>query len=242
MVSVCIPVYNGSKYLKALLESVLPQLREGDEVVVSDDGSTDGTIGIVEEMSMSDVRIRLVSHRKTSSKYAFDYVTRNVENAISNSVGDIIFLADQDDVWMPNKLALMERELESSVLVLSDCVVTDAGLNVVNDSYFKLNGSVPGILHNLRRNSYLGCCMAFRRSLLHRALPFPKSLVPHDIWLGLMAEAEGRVSFLAVPTLFYRRHSSNLSTSSEASANSLSFKLFYRLVIVFNLIKRLYVE
>ncbi|MCQ2217727.1 MAG: glycosyltransferase [Paludibacteraceae bacterium] len=242
MVSVCIPVYNGSRYIEAQLNSILAQLQEGDEIVISDDGSTDGTLEIVAEMAKQDARIRVVSHMKVSSKYAFDYTTLNVENAIQASLGDVIFLADQDDVWMPDKVKLFMQELEKSDLVLSDCVVVDAEMNVVDDSYFKINHSKIGVLNNLKKNSYLGCCMAFKRSVLQYALPFPKTLVPHDIWLGLLAEIKGKVSFLSTPTLYYRRHSSNLSTSSESSANSLAFKIYYRSMIVFSLIKRLYVE
>ncbi|MCQ2193839.1 MAG: glycosyltransferase family 2 protein [Paludibacteraceae bacterium] len=241
MVSVCIPTYNGSRYIAAQLQSILAQLQDSDEVVVSDDGSTDGTLEIVSELAKGDGRIRLISHQKSYSKYAFDYTTLNAENAIRSSVGDYIFLADQDDVWMPGKVKLFLQALETSDLVLSDCAVVDAELNVLDDSYFKMNRSKMGVFNNLVKNSYLGCCMAFRRSVLQYALPFPKTLVPHDIWLGLLAEAKGKVSFLPTPTLYYRRHSANLSTSSESSSNTLAFKLYYRLMIVLNLIKRLYV-
>lgn len=242
MVSVCIPVYNGSRYIEAQLNSILTQLQEDDEVVISDDGSTDGTLEMVAEMAKQDARIRLVSHRKGFSQYSFDYTTLNVENAIRACSGDVIFLADQDDVWMPEKVKLFKQELENADLVLSDCVVVDAEMNIMGDSYFKINRSKKGVLNNLKKNSYLGCCMAFKRSVLEYALPFPQTLVPHDIWLGLLAEMKGKVSFLPTPTLFYRRHSSNLSTSSESSANSLAFKIYYRLMIVFSLIKRLYVK
>jgi hypothetical protein len=143
---------------------------------------------------------------------------------------------------MPGKVSLFLEELKGSDLVLSDCVVVDGGMGVLSDSYFRLNGSAPGILRNLVGNSYLGCCMAFRRTLLRYALPFPRTLVPHDIWLGLLAEARGRVSFLRTPTMYYRRHSGNLSSSGGTSANSLAFKLYYRLAVAFSLIKRLYVE
>lgn len=242
MVSVCVPVYNGIRYVGEQLGSILSQLGEGDEVVVSDDGSTDGTLEYVLALAVEDPRVRVVSHEKVPSRHAFDYTTHNVENAIRHSRGDVIFLADQDDVWMPGKVTLLLKELAVADLVLSDCVVVDGEMGVLSDSYFRLNGSRPGIVRNLVGNSYLGCCMAFRRTLLRYALPFPRTLVPHDIWLGLLAEARGRVSFLRTPTMYYRRHTGNLSSSGGTSSNSLAFKLYYRLAVAFSLIKRLYVE
>ncbi|HOU68891.1 MAG TPA: glycosyltransferase family 2 protein [Paludibacteraceae bacterium] len=240
MISVCMSTYNGGRHLKEQVLSILSQLSDQDEVVVSDDGSTDDTIDVLS--SFEDKRIRVFEHQKESSKYAFDYTTRNVEHALKMAKGDFIFLADQDDVWMPNKVTKFMEILKSSDLVLSDCVVTDSKLNQLSNSYFIKNGSKKGIVNNLLRNSYLGCCMAFRSSALSYVLPFPKTLVPHDIWIGLNVEMRGNVHFLDEPTLYYRRHESNLSTSSDKSSYSIAFRIYYRMMIIFNLLKRLYAE
>ena len=93
MVSVCVPVYNGIRYVGEQLGSILSQLGEGDEVVVSDDGSTDGTLEYVLALAVEDPRVRVVSHEKVPSRHAFDYTTHNVENAIRHSRGDVIVLA-----------------------------------------------------------------------------------------------------------------------------------------------------
>lgn len=234
------PTYNGGKHIREQMSSILAQLSDSDEVVVSDDGSVDDTLEALS--SFEDNRIHVYEHQKRYSKYAFDYTTRNVENAIEKAKGDYIFLADQDDVWMTNKISDFMNKLKSYDLVLSDCVVTDSNLNQVQNSYFKINRSRKGIVRNLFRNSYLGCCMAFKRSALSYVLPFPKTLVPHDIWIGLNVEMRGKLFFLEKQTLYYRRHESNLSTSSDKSSNSVIFRIYYRMMIVFNLIKRLYAE
>ena len=95
MISVCIATYNGEKYLREQLDSILPQLAESDEVIVSDDGSTDGTIDLI--TSLNDPRIKIVSNSGRKG-----YVG-NFENALKHTTGDYIFLSDQDDIWYPNK-------------------------------------------------------------------------------------------------------------------------------------------
>ena len=96
-------------------------------------------------------------------------------------------------------------------LVISDAIVINENNEILFESYFKVRGSRRGLINNLIRNSFLGCCMSFKRSLLTRAMPFPTYLYIHDWWLGLVAELEGRVIFCEDKFLLYRRHSSNAS-------------------------------
>ncbi|MBE6329414.1 MAG: glycosyltransferase [Bacteroidales bacterium] len=238
MISVCLATYNGESFLKEQLTSILKQLGDDDEVVVSDDGSTDLTLTILQEFN--DPRIKVFHHSKRKQKYSFDYATHNFENAINNSRGEVIFFSDQDDVWLDGKIAMFMTALADCDLVLSDCKVVDSQLNELYPSYFKLNKSRTGIVYNLINNSYLGCCMAFKRSLLNKssALPFPKSLVPHDIWLGLLAERFGKVRLITSPTMLYRRHDGNLSSSSKKSSLSLPLKFYYRFRILFEFLCR----
>lgn len=95
MISVCMAAYNGEKYIKDQLSSILKQIGPNDEVVISDDGSKDKTKNIVD--SLNDTRIRYVENR---NKHGF---THNFENALRLAQGDYIFLADQDDIWLDNK-------------------------------------------------------------------------------------------------------------------------------------------
>ena len=97
-ISVCIATYNGEKYIIKQLESILPQLREADEIVISDDSSSDRTIALIEQLN--DPRIRILKDQK------FRNPIYNFENAMLNAKGDFIFLSDQDDIWMPEKVAV----------------------------------------------------------------------------------------------------------------------------------------
>lgn len=236
MISVCIASYNGAGFIREQVDSILPQLAEGDELIVSDDGSTDGTLDILR--SYGDPRIRIFHHRKEPKPNKFDYTTSNFENALRQAKGDIIFLCDQDDVWLPDKVERMLEAIGNNLLVLSDCMLVDENLKVMHKSYFELNGLHKGIVGNLVRNSFLGSCMAFRRELLGYALPFPAHSVAHDIWLGLLARYHGKVSFLTTPTMLYRRHEATVSASGGESPFSLAFKIGYRIRILFAFLKR----
>lgn len=230
MVSVCIATYNGEKFIKEQIESILPQLNDGDEIIISDDSSTDGTLGIVE--SFCDNRIKILSKQKYHSPIY------NFENAIRNANGDYIFLCDQDDVWLPDKVELMVYRLYTYDLVVSDCKIVDANLNIICNSFFSSNSSGTGFLKNLMKNTYLGCCMAFRKDILNYVLPFPSKIAMHDIWIGLSVELNGRPYFIDAPLSFYRRHGNNVSFSSEKSEYSLFFKIRYRLEMLFYLLRR----
>jgi len=235
MISVCMTTFNGELYIKDQIDSILSQLSKTDELIISDDGSTDNTISIIK--NIDDDRIRLLFHEKKNEKYWFNYTTRNVEYALQHAKGEFIFLADQDDVWLPNKVSLMKSGLYSCDLIVSNCNVTDNKLNITNYSYFDLIHSKRGIIHNILKNSYLGCCMAFKKELLSLFLPFPNGPIAHDIWIGLIADKKSCVKFIETPTLLYRRHETCVSTSCKRSNSSLIFKIYYRVCIVISLIK-----
>jgi hypothetical protein len=99
---------------------------------------------------------------------------------------------------------------------------------MLHESYFALNRSCPGVLRNIVRNGFLGCCMAFRRELLKRALPLPSG-VAHDWWLGLAASVLGEASFMPEKLVQYRRHGTAASFAASPSRRPLSVKLRDRL-------------
>jgi glycosyltransferase involved in cell wall biosynthesis len=113
MISVCMATYNGAKYIKEQMDSILCQLGKDDEVVVSDDGSTDSTLDIVAEYG--DSRIKIV--RNTG---AHNFI-RNFENSLKAAHGDYIFLADQDDVWLPDKVAKIMQILRGGTRTVYWC-------------------------------------------------------------------------------------------------------------------------
>jgi len=229
MISVCLTTYDGEKYIIDQLQSILYQLGKDDEVIVSDDNSIDKTLEQIR--SLCDARIKIIhNHHKNG-------ILSNVENALNNAHGDIIFLADQDDIWLPNKVNRCLEVLQTNDLVISDCYVTDKDLNVINDSFFHLNRSLSNKWRALIRNPYLGCCMAFNRKVLEKSLPFPAKIPMHDIWIGNLVAFNFKVSFINEKLIYYRRHGSNLSTASEPSKYGILKQINFRFILIKELIK-----
>jgi glycosyltransferase involved in cell wall biosynthesis len=234
MISVCIATFNGSKYLEIQMKSILKQLQQDDEVIISDDGSNDDTLTILRRFDDSRIKIY---HNTGSKGY-----TGNFENALMQAKGDVIFLSDQDDIWFSNKVELFTKSLESSDFVISDARVVDPDLNTLDESYFVSRSASFGFFNSLVRCRYLGCCYAFKRKVLTKALPFPKrhKLLPHDLWLALVAECYFSVTYLKVPLVYYRRHSNNVSDGGEHSSNNLLTKLKIRVYSLLNVAKVLF--
>jgi glycosyltransferase involved in cell wall biosynthesis len=229
-ISVCMTTYNGEKYIKEQLDSILCQLGEDDEVIISDDSSTDQTVNIIK--SYNDKRIKLFEEQKFFSP------TYNFENSLKYATKDFIFLSDQDDVWLPAKVATVLKYLKEHDLVVSDCIVVDEDLKVLDESFFGLVNSGNGFFKNFVKNTYIGCCMAFRRSVLEYILPFPSKIAMHDIWIGLSTEMKGTVFFLKEPQILYRRHENTATLSGLKSKNNTVFKLYYRFLLLYQLVKR----
>jgi len=230
MISVCMVTYNGGLFIYKQLTSILSQIGSNDEVIISDDGSVDNTISIIK--SFNDKRIKFLCRQGIPN------LVKNYEYAIQKTKGEYIFLSDQDDIWVDTKVSETMKYLKSYDLVISDCTLIDEKENIINHSYFKLINSRKGIITNIIKNSYLGCCMAFRKNLLHNILPFPKNLYFHDIWIGLIAEIHGNVLFLNKQLVLYRRHPDTLTSAGWKSRNSLLFKIKIRLILFWGITKR----
>src|SRR5674476_13034 len=115
MISVCLTTYNGEEYILEQIQSILCQIGNDDEVIISDDGSTDHTLKILNKQE--DHRIKIYHNNNSKG------IISNIENALTYAKGDIIFLADQDDVWLPNKVRICSEALINNNLVISDCYV-----------------------------------------------------------------------------------------------------------------------
>lgn len=206
MISVCMATYNGELYIRQQLDSILLCLGERDELVVSDDGSTDATIEIVKSYVFKDRRVKLVNgpHRG---------VVANFSSLISLAKGDLIFLADQDDIWRADKVSTVKAafETEGATLVTHNARIVDSEGVPNGDSLFNLRGSRAGLLKNIVKNSYVGCCMAFKSGLVNSILPIPDNVEMHDWWIGLVGEMVSRPVFIDDELIDYRRHSANVS-------------------------------
>jgi glycosyltransferase involved in cell wall biosynthesis len=234
MISVCLASYNGDKYIKEQITSILHEIGAHDELLISDDGSTDRTLDIIERFD--DSRIKLFRN-------SFKCHIRNFQFLLQNVSGDYIFLADQDDVWIEGKVAICLKHLQNYSLVLSDCFLVNGEMEIIKDSSFT-SKTREGFWLNYYRNNFVGCCMAFRKELLIFVLPFPKEINSHDMWIGLVAELKGSVKIIPEKLIYFRRHGSNFSASlkedtflSGKSPYPMSKIIYQRAYMGFHLLK-----
>lgn len=207
-VSVVMAVHNGRRYLREQLDSVLSQLHGEDELIIVDDASTDDSVRLVR--TLDSPVIKLFCNPCNIG------VMRTFERGLRLARHPVIFLCDQDDVWLPGKreayAAEFERDQRVSI-VISDAEVIDAEGRLLSSSFMTtLRGGFDGsVLGTLWRNRYLGCAMALRRSLLPAVLPMPPRVPQHDMWIGALGRMFGRVVYLPTPYQRYRRHGTNAS-------------------------------
>lgn len=224
MISVCIATYNGERFIQEQIQSILPQLGKNDEVIVSDAGSTDHTVEVISRLN--DKRITVLTYCGVTKpcKYPvfekMDKIRGNFANALANAKGDYIFLADQDDVWMPYKLESCLKILQDFDCIVHNCEVWD-GEKTLMPSFLDYMKPGKGILGTLYKSPFMGCCMAFNKKVLDYALPMPDIHIEHDTYIGLCAYKIGKVKIMKEPLIKYRRHGDNASPCAERSKNSL---------------------
>ncbi|GCA77225.1 UDP-Glc:alpha-D-GlcNAc-diphosphoundecaprenol beta-1,3-glucosyltransferase WfgD [Microcystis aeruginosa NIES-2520] len=212
-ISVCMATYNGSRFIEKQIQSILPQLSYNDELVIVDDCSSDQTVNLIQKFI--DSRIKLCENTRNLG------AIKNFEKAILSAEGDIIFISDQDDIWMSHKVQEITQVFfnqKDVTLVVTDAQVIDEQDNVISDSFLSLIGNfVPGIIPNLIRPRFQGCTLAFRREMLNYFLPFPEDIPMYDMWIGLSNEIYGKTFYLEQPLIKYRRHSNNVTSENKTS-------------------------
>ena len=217
-ISVALCTYNGARFIREQLESIAFQTKLPDEVIVCDDGSSDGTPDIVAQFAMK-APFKL-EYSKNPSRLG---VSKNFERAISLCTGDIVFLCDQDDVWMPLKIATMVPPFlanEKVGLVFSNAMLTDSRLNPLGHTVWdtfrfdkRCQQALKGdkaISFLIRSNVVTGATAAFRMTLRNKLLPFPE-LLTHDAWLAIIAAATSQIEPIDLPLIMYRQHEKNVT-------------------------------
>lgn len=212
MISVAMCTYNGERFLADQLNSILTQTLPPDEIIICDDGSRDRTMEIGRDiLSRWGGMFEIVQNDKNLG------FVKNFEKAICLCHGDIIFLSDQDDVWLPEKIEKMMalfQDHPDTVLVFHDAELVDEQLRVLDTSFWKILGFEPEpFLHGDYRqlvdhNVVQGSACAFRRELAHRAIPFPESCI-HDEWLALVSLDMGKIIPLPLSLMKYRQWGHN---------------------------------
>lgn len=225
-ISVAVATYNGERYLREQLDSILANLTPEDEIVIADDGSTDRTLDIIRSYQNGRIPVRLVKGPGKGIK-------QNIAAALAKCQGRYLFLADQDDVWTDDKVETVMQVLgkDGCKLVCHDAKVMNDDLTQVQmPSFFAYRGSCAGFWHNLLKNRYMGCCMAFDRCLLPLVLPVPDTIEMHDQWIGMLSDLTGgKNRFIRKTLLYYRRHDANVSDFSHGTIPEMVHKRFHLL-------------
>jgi glycosyltransferase involved in cell wall biosynthesis len=231
-VEIIMATYNGEKYLGEQLDSIRNQTFADWNLYVFDDGSTDSTVKILETYSRNDPRI----HYRANPR-PFGNARDNFMAAISKSDADYLFLADQDDYWLPEKMAnslnaIQEIEKDHGgpgypALVFSDVIVADEHLNQKSETFLQskhVGKEDLNIETLLDIPVGLGCTMCMNKSLSTIATNGIDSarIIGHDWWFVLAATATGTLFLADKPLMLYRRHEGTVSMT--AKSEKLSFK------------------
>jgi len=212
LVSIALATFNGEPYLRQQLDTLYAQTWEPMEVVASDDASTDGTAGILEEYS-----------RRHGLRYEVNAATlglvKNFERACSLCRGELIALCDQDDLWKPHKIARLAESLEDFSLIYcngQEYLSVDGAIEIDSavDRVFhfaRALGTGRPTRHLLAENWVVSHTLLFRRELLAAALPFPSHHTYHDGWLALVASKLGGIKYLDERLQTHRRHAASIT-------------------------------
>jgi glycosyltransferase involved in cell wall biosynthesis len=234
-ISVCIATYNGEQFILEQIGSIIPQLSINDEIIISDDHSTDNTLNIIR--SLNDKRIKIYMNTREKG------YSSNFENALKQATGDYIFISDQDDVWSNNKIKICLEYFKNYDFIVSDAVIVSQNNEILCDSFFSIRNPYKTLFGNLFKFGYLGCCFACRKNVINKALPFPQNhkFATHDNWIFLIAIIFFKIKILDEKLVLYKRHASNVSTGGFTDRTTFVFKIQYRLYLIIRLLKRIFI-
>lgn len=229
-VSVIVATFNGSEYIEEQLKSIFADLKDGDELILSDDGSTDCTVSIAKEVSS-----RYPSVSTTIINGPRRGISANFFNALIYSSGAYVFLSDQDDIWIKGK-----RDRVVSAFVSNDALVVMHNMNLIDnkgtvicDNWFRENPPSHGVIRNIIKSSYWGCCMSFSETMKSLLYPGFEGSIAHDQFVGLVGERLGKAIFLDDILLSHR-----ISGFNQSKKLSFGKKIVFRITLINQFIKQ----
>ncbi len=217
VVDVIAASYQGARYIAEFLSSMQAQTHGGWRLWLRDDGSTDGTVEIVQAFAAADARIRILpcDGPRLGAARSFAWLLARVP-----SDSEYVMCADQDDVWLPGKIertldAMLDAESHAPgpVLVHTDLVVVDESLRVIDPSFWRFShvAPEPALLRRLVvQNVATGATVMLNRSLRELVGDVPDGAFYHDWWFACVAAAFGRIVALHEATVLYRQHGANV--------------------------------
>lgn len=222
IIDIVMPTYNGEKYLREQIDSILNQSYKDIRLIISDDGSKDSTVQILKEYEEKDERVKVYVQPQNLG------VVGNIEFLLKKVENPYYMLADQDDVWLLEKVekSLEKLKQENADLVFGDLEVVDKDLNTMYPSFGdfmllnrKINKYINSDRLNYLYNCVTGCTALARKETIEKILPLPtksKYLI-HDYWIGIMASLNGKLAYMPEKYIKYRQHGNN-----EVGTNKIS--------------------
>lgn len=219
LITILMSTFNGEEYLEQQLNSIISQTNSNWILYIRDDGSIDDTLKIIAKYAKDDHRIKIfnnVKHQNIGPKRSFFEMLKTLD-------ASYYMFSDQDDVWLPNKIELTIKSMQSietvneglPCLVHTNLTTVDAGLVSLNNNKNDINHDDLKSL--LLANDVTGCTVMINKILRNLALNGSDSVdVMHDMWLGLLATKFGKINFVSEPTMLYRQHSRNVVGTSSS--------------------------
>lgn len=218
-VAIVMATYNGEKYIREQIDSILSSTHQDFELFIYDDGSKDSTVSIINEyQTNSPSQIHVFQNEVNLG------LTTNFLRALCRTSANYVMFCDQDDFWKPTKIELTLKHMKQveeqvgqhiPVAVFTDAFVADQDLAVIEESFFEsthLDPMMTDLPHLLMENKLIGCTVMINGELrrIIQENPFPQKAKYHDWWVALIASSMGRLYFINESTLYYRQHSGNI--------------------------------
>lgn len=212
-IDILMATYNGEKYLKEQIESILNQTYKNFRLIISDDCSKDKTTELLKEYAKRDDRIIVYFQEKNLG------VVKNFEVLLSKVENEYFMFSDQDDCWYENKIELSLKKMQetNSDLIYTDLEVVDENLKIINPSYWKLKGLDRKVkkynnFSSIYLNNFVtGCTMLVKSEWIKKVMPLPKDTkyILHDYWISMIISQTGKIDYIDCPTIKYRQHIDN---------------------------------
>jgi glycosyltransferase involved in cell wall biosynthesis len=216
MIDIVMSTYNGEKYIREQIESILNQSYTNWRLLIRDDGSSDRTLEIIEEYAKKlNGKVYFINDSDKHLGAAMSFF-----KLLNYSTADYIMFCDQDDVWLPNKIEITLKKMrdleklypDKPILVHSNLKVADVGLNTINESFWKyqkLNPNFKRLNNLLIQNNVTGCTVMMNKKLKDLLKSVPDNAIMHDWWFALVTSAFGVIDYIDKPLILYRQHGAN---------------------------------
>lgn len=214
LISVVMCTYNGEKYLKQQIDSILAQTYKNIEIIIVDDVSSDNTWQILEQYQQNNNNVFIYKNEKN-----LGYV-KNFEEGLKKTKGELIAMSDQDDIWLPEKLELQEKNIDDAILIYHDSALVDKNGEYLHKNISSVINMYEGdnCLALIFDNCVSGHTILMKRELLNFIFPFSKDTF-HDGWIAFVALAIGKIKYLPNLLVQYRQHEKSITDISTIKEN-----------------------